>query len=110
MFLILLPMILSTASVDARGTRFLPWKSRDLGSSQGTGITLNEYALIGSATRKTATGRDETWLFPIDCGSTSPLATEVFVKAFDGRGKQVGKICLPFAGASEINDALCGGQ
>jgi len=76
----------------------------------GTGITPDEYALVGTATRQAAAGQNETWLFPIDC--TSPLipSTEVFVKAFDQTGKAVGTKSLPYSGASEISDALCGGQ
>ena len=76
----------------------------------GTGITPDEYTLVGRATRKTPAGRNETWLFPIDCASTSLLATEVFVKAFDQTGKNVGTKSLPYSGATEINDALCDGQ
>lgn len=76
----------------------------------GTGITRDEYALVGTATRRGAAGQNETWLFPIEC--TSPLipSTEIFVKAFDKTGKTVGTKSLPHTGASEISDALCGGQ
>ena len=74
----------------------------------GTGITPDEYTLLGHARRKTTAGRNEEWSFEVDCASL--LATEVFVTAFDGKGKTVGIKPLPYAGATEINDALCGGQ
>jgi hypothetical protein len=76
----------------------------------GTGITPDEYALVGNARRKTEAGRNEIWLFPIDC--TSPLipSTEVFVKGFDLKGKNIGTKSLPYNGASEIGDALCSDQ
>ena len=76
----------------------------------GTGITPDEYTLLGRATRKTPAGHNETWSFPIDCASTLLLATEVFIKAFDDTGKIVGTKSLSYSGASEINDAFCGGQ
>lgn len=74
----------------------------------GTAITPDEYVLLGKAKRETASGRNEKWSFEIDCSSL--LATEVFVNAFDRKGKPVGTKSLPFTGASEINDALCRGQ
>ena len=74
----------------------------------GTGITPDEYVLIGHARRQTAAGQNERWFFEVDCGSL--LATQVFVTAFDKKGRPVGTKSLPFTGASEINDALCGGR
>jgi hypothetical protein len=74
----------------------------------GTGITPDEYVLLGHATRTTAAGQNEAWVFAVDCGSL--LATQVFVSAFDKKGKAVGVKPLPYNGASEINDALCGGR
>src|SRR5436190_14378150 len=57
----------------------------------GTGITPNEYALVGNARRKTAAGRNELWSFQIKCTSPLILSTEVFVKAFDPQGIKVGR-------------------
>jgi len=74
----------------------------------GTGITPDEYALLGHARRRTAAGQSEEWVFEVDCASL--LATQVFVTAFDRKGKTVGIKPLPYTGATEINDALCGGQ
>ena len=73
----------------------------------GTGITQDEYALVGNAKRSNAAGRKEIWLFPIAC--TSPLipSTEVFAKGFDANGNEVGRKSLRYSGASEIADALC---
>lgn len=73
----------------------------------GTGITPDEYGLVGNARRRSTAGRNEIWLFPIAC--TSPLipSTEVFVKGFDVKGNEVGTKSLPYSGASEIADALC---
>src|SRR5216684_5814072 len=72
-----------------------------------TGITPDEYAMVGNAKRSNAAGRKEIWSFPIAC--TSPLipATEVFVKGFDANSNEVGRKSLPYSGASEIADALC---
>jgi hypothetical protein len=74
----------------------------------GTGITPDEYTLLGHAKRKTAAGRNEEWRFEVDCGSL--LATRVFVTAFNRKGKNIGAKSLHYAGASEISEALCSGQ
>ena len=60
----------------------------------GTGITPDEYTLLGHAKRKTAAGRNEEWLFEVDCGSL--LATRVFVTAFNRKGKNIGAKSLHY--------------
>jgi hypothetical protein len=76
----------------------------------GTGITPNEFVLLGKATRSNAVGPKEVWLFRIpSCAiDTRLLATEIFVRAFDVTGVSIGKKSLPFEGASAIHEALCG--
>ncbi len=76
----------------------------------GTGITPDEYVLLGTAKRRNAAGSKEIWLFPIPpCATdTRLLATEVFANGFDAKGTLIGKKSLPYAGASAVHDALCG--
>jgi hypothetical protein len=75
----------------------------------GTGITPDEYALLGNAKRSTAKGPREIWLFPIPpCATeTRLLATEIFAKAFDAKGTLLGTKSLPYNGASAVYEALC---
>jgi hypothetical protein len=73
----------------------------------GSGISP-EGTLVGNAKRSNAAGRKEIWLFSIGCESPLIPSTEVFVKAFDVNGNQVGRRSLPYSGASDIADALCG--
>jgi hypothetical protein len=73
----------------------------------GTGISP-EGGLVGNARRSNGAGRKEIWLFPISCESPLIPSTEVFVKAFDVKGNQVGRKSLPYSGASDIAQALCG--
>jgi hypothetical protein len=76
----------------------------------GTGITPNQYVLLGRATRSNVVGPKETWLLRIpSCATDTRLqATEIFVQAFDGFGVNIGKKSLPFEGASAVHEALCG--
>ena len=64
--------------------------------------------MIGNARRSNAAGQKEIWLFPIVCESPLIPSNEVFVKAFDVKGDQVGRKSLPYSGASDIAQALCG--
>jgi hypothetical protein len=73
----------------------------------GTGISP-EGTLVGNARRSNAAGQKEIWLLPIACESPLIPSTEVFVKAFDAKGNQVGRKSLPYSGASDIAQALCG--
>jgi hypothetical protein len=73
----------------------------------GTAISP-EGGLVGKARRNNAAGEKETWLFPIVCDSPLIPSTEVFVKAFDVKGNQVGRKSLPYGGAGDIAQALCG--
>jgi hypothetical protein len=73
----------------------------------GTGISP-EGGLVGNARRSNAAGQKEIWLFPIACESPLIPSTEVFVKAFDVKDNQVGRKSLPYSGASDIAQALCG--
>ena len=59
----------------------------------GTGITPDEFVLLGNATRRGSAGGKETWLFPIPVCPTDTrlLATEIFVKGFDAKGALVEK-------------------
>jgi hypothetical protein len=77
----------------------------------GTGITPDEYVLIGNAKRKNAEGSNEIWLFPIpSCATDTRLtATEIFAKGFDAKGTLIGKKSLRYVGASAVHEALCGG-
>jgi hypothetical protein len=72
----------------------------------GTGISP-EGGLVGSARRSNTAGQKEIWLFPTVCESPLIPSTEVFVKAFDVKGNQVGRKSLPYSGASGIAQALC---
>ena len=76
----------------------------------GTGITPDEYVLLGNAKRKNAGGSNEIWLFPIpSCATDTRLtATEIFAKGFDAKGTFIGKKSLPYVGASAVHEALCG--
>jgi hypothetical protein len=74
----------------------------------GTGITPDEFTLLGNAKRISTSGRHEVWLFPFVCSDTRLTATEIFVKGFDAHGRMVGKKSLPYVGVSEVHDALCG--
>ena len=73
----------------------------------GTGMSP-EGGLVGNAKRSNSAGQKEIWLFPIACESPLIPSTEVFVKAFDAKGNQVGRRSLPYGGASDIAQALCG--
>ena len=66
-----------------------------------------EGELVGNARRNNAAGQNEIWSFVIACESPLIPSTEIFVKAFDMNGKQVGRKSLPYRGASEIAHALC---
>ena len=72
----------------------------------GTGITPDEYMLLGMAKRRNPAGSKEIWLFPIPA---SPLSvTHIFAKGFDLRGRLIGTKSLPQQGVSQIYDALWG--
>jgi hypothetical protein len=72
----------------------------------GTGITPDEYTLLGTAIRRNAAGQNEVWLFPIPLGPLS--ATAIFAKGFDADGKLVGTKSLPYQDATQIYAALWG--
>jgi hypothetical protein len=76
----------------------------------GTGITPEQFVLLGNARRITSTGVEELWSFPIPpCETdTRQLATEVFVKGFNGKGDVAGIKSLPYSGATAVHEALCG--
>jgi hypothetical protein len=78
----------------------------------GTGITPDEYVLLGNAKRSNAAGPKEIWLFPIPpCATEARLsATEIFAEAFDAKGTVIGTKSLPYNGASAVHEALCGTQ
>jgi len=70
----------------------------------GTGITPDEYMLLGTAKRRSAAGQNEVWVFPIPAGPLS--VTDIFAKGFDNQGRSVGTTSLPEQGVSQIYDAL----
>jgi hypothetical protein len=76
----------------------------------GTGITPEQFVLLGNARRTTSTGVEELWSFPIPPCETDTrlLATEVFVKGFNGKGDVAGTKSLPYSGATAVHGALCG--
>jgi hypothetical protein len=74
----------------------------------GTEITPDEYARLGDAKRSNAAGPKELWLFPIPPCPTGISATGIFAKGFDAQGIPIGTKSLPYNGASELYDALCG--
>ena len=78
----------------------------------GTGITPDDYVVLGNAQRRNGPGPKEIWLFPIGpCATeTRLLATEIFAKAFDEEGTVVGTKSLPYNGTSAVREALCGTQ
>jgi hypothetical protein len=76
----------------------------------GTEITEKNYTLLGTAKRINSAGSNEIWVFPIDCDDTRLLATTIFAKGFDLDGKAVGTIPLPYIGATEVLDGLCGNK
>jgi hypothetical protein len=69
----------------------------------GTGIP--EPALLGAARRITDAGQHETWVLRIPADL---LAVQIFATAIDNSGNIVGKISLPYTGASALYDALYG--
>lgn len=76
----------------------------------GTGITPDMSVVVGSATRSNA-GPKQVWLFslepcPLDAKGIN--ATEVFVKAYDSHAKVVATKSLPYQGATEVYEGLCG--
>jgi hypothetical protein len=79
----------------------------------GTGVTPDMAVMVGSATRSSTAGSKEIWLFslepcPLDAKAIS--ATEVFVTAYDSHGKVVGTKSLPYYGATDVYEGLCGNQ
>ena len=78
----------------------------------GTGITPKEFMLLGNADRANPAGHNEMWVFRIPSCKTNArlLATEVFVTGFGDKGDVVGSKSLPYTGASELHEALCGKQ
>jgi hypothetical protein len=77
----------------------------------GTGITPDMAVVVGSATRNSKAGSKEVWLFsvqPCPLDEKGINATEVFVKAFDRHGKVVATKSLPYQGATEVHEGLCG--
>ena len=77
----------------------------------GTGITPDMAVVVGSATRSGKAGSKEVWLFsvePCPLDEKGISATEVFVRAFDRYGKVVATKSLPYQGASEVYEGLCG--
>jgi len=79
----------------------------------GTGITPDMAVVVGSATRSSKAGSKEVWLFslePCSLDEKGISATEVFVKAFDRHGKVVATKSLPYQGASEVYEGLCGNR
>jgi hypothetical protein len=73
-----------------------------------TGTEITESELLGNANRANPAGHNEMWVFPIPCEEF--LATEVYVAAFSEKGDVVGHKSLPYKGASELYEALCGKQ
>lgn len=76
----------------------------------GTGITPDMSVVVGTATRNKA-GPKQVWLLslepcPLDAKAIS--ATEVFVKAYDSHGRVVATKSLPYQGATEVYNGLCG--
>ena len=77
----------------------------------GTGITSDEFKLLGNAERTTPGGHNEVWVLRIPSCKTDPLsATEVFVKGFSANGDLVGSKSLPYRGPGELYEAFCGKQ
>jgi len=77
----------------------------------GTEITPDMAGVVGSATRSSKAGSKEVWLFsvePCPLDEKGISVTEVFVKAFDRQGKVVATKSLPYHGASEVHEGLCG--
>jgi len=73
-----------------------------------TGAEITKPTLAGSAKLSNAAGKEEVWVFPIACAYPLLPSTEVFIKAYDSEGKVIGKKSLPYRGATEIGNALCG--
>lgn len=78
----------------------------------GTGITPEEFVLLGNAHRANQAGNHEIWIFPTPSCDTDRflLATEVFAKGFSDNGDVIGTKSLPYRGATEVHEALCGRQ
>jgi len=74
----------------------------------GTGVGEE---LVGNAKRITPAGNHEKWIFPISSFPGYPhpiMAVNAFAKAYDRRGREIGRKSLPFNGVSEFNSALYG--
>jgi hypothetical protein len=76
----------------------------------GTGISPDEYVLLGNAERANAAGPKEIWVFPIPSCETETrlLATEAYAKGFDAKGNAITTKSLPHIGATAVYEALCG--
>ncbi len=72
----------------------------------GTGITPQDYSLLGEASSSTSASGQQNWIFPIP--QNPILATEIFARGFDLQGNKVGDKSLPLTGATEIYNALWG--
>ena len=74
----------------------------------GTGVGPS---LAGEAKRITTAGRYEKWVFPIASLPGYPhsiMAVNAFAKAYDRKGRGIGRKSLRFNGVSEFNAALYG--
>jgi hypothetical protein len=76
------------------------------GIPTGTGISENDYMKIGDMSRQGDAGDNETWTMPIPIAPL--LVTQIFAEGYGQNGADAGKIFLPYAGATELYDALWG--
>lgn len=76
----------------------------------GTGITPSEFEFLGNAKQTNSRADSQRWVFSIPSCETDTrlLATEIFAKGFNEKGKNIGTKSLPYFGASAVHDALCG--
>jgi hypothetical protein len=73
----------------------------------GTGITEDEYNLLGPALldHEAAGGRGQVWTYPVPAPM---LVTEIFAKGYDAAGKEAGRASLPVVGVTELYRLLWG--
>lgn len=75
----------------------------------GTGITANDYQKLGEAALASSSSKSaQVWLFRIPAQPL--LATQLFARGYGFGGSPAGDAYLPQTGATEIYNALWGGE
>ncbi|MDQ3076482.1 MAG: hypothetical protein M3Q63_00285 [bacterium] len=70
----------------------------------GSSITESDYQKLTSMELKSGTDKNQIWTAHVPVQPF--LATSIFIRAYDSRGKEVGKKTYPYNGATEIYNAF----